>query len=467
MTTIIAFLLLPPLLFLLVGLIQLKSIRSFENFALDRDAFGSLAIYCSILASGVGAGVIMGNAEKAYQGEWIYPLGCLGFSLQLLLTARLAPRIYRWRDCLSTGEILGNAYGGNDVRFIAGTLWLLFCVGIVAAQVIAMIRVVNILVPGWEVPIASCLIAAVILYSSLGGIRSVVTTDVVQAIILLLSLVVLAVWGVNHIGGIEPISQLFLDHNSNGYKYHLNQLPPFIIIFLGFLLGDALIPTSIQRITMARSHSDAARAMRLTAAATFIVILLCGLIGIIAFQLQPEQDSLLTFQILLSEMPLWLKLLVVTGLLAAIMSSCDSDLNTAAIAFSHDMLSLVKTDVSDRQQLILGRAATLLIGASAIVIAFQVNDILDVLLGTFEVWGPTLLPPLFIALFYQKLPRINFYLPCISGLTCLFFWKWFTPESTLTTGGLLAGISGNLFCTMLLLWRTRNKTAVTVSRPPP
>ncbi len=463
MTMIITVLLLPHLLFLLFGLYQLKSIRSFAAFALDRDAFGTLAIYCTILASGVGAGMIMGNAEKAYRGEWFYPLGCLGFSLQLWLTAQLAPRIYRWRHCLSFSEILGQVYGGKDIRFISGTLWMIFCMGLVTAQMIAIQRVVSMLVPGWELPVASCLIISVILYSSLGGVRSVVTTDTIQAIILLLALVTLTIWGIWFLGGIEATYQQFQLNNAENHS--TGQVTTLLIIFVGFLLGDALIPISIQRVTMARSHLEASKALRLTAVVVLIVTLLCGLIGVIASLLEPGQDSHRTINILISSQPLWLKLLTVTGLLAAIMSSCDSYLNTAAIAFSNDLLPALKNHLPDRQQLILGRIATLVIGAGAVLIALQVNDILDVLLGTFEAWGPTLLPPLFVALFYPTLPKRNFYLPCITGIACLFLWKWLAPEHIINTGSLLAGIAGNSLCTILLLWRARIKAAAAVSRP--
>ncbi|KEI71872.1 sodium:solute symporter family protein [Endozoicomonas elysicola] len=446
-------LLLPPLLFLLVSLYQLRSIRSFATFALDRDSFGTLTIYCTILASGVGAGVIMGNAEKAYQGEWFYPLGCLGFALQLWVTARLAPRIYQWRNCLSSGEILSNVYGGKDIRFISGALWLIFCMGIVAAQVIAIQRVVTMLIPGRETPVAAFLIISVILYSSLGGIRSVVTTDVIQAVILLLSLIALTVWGIWFLGGIESTYQQLRVQNIQ--SSFTGQIPTLFIVFFGFLLGDALIPISIQRVTMARSHQEASKAMQLTAAVIFAVILLCGLIGLIANLLEPGQESQYTFNILLSALPFWLKLFVVSGLLAAIMSSCDSYLNTAAIAFSNDMLPAVTSPLSDRKQLMLGRIATLVIGTGAVIIALQVNDILDVLLGTFEAWGPTLLPPLFVALFYPRLPKLNFYLPCVAGLLTLFLWKWLAPDSIISTGGLLAGISGNMIFTALLLWKRK------------
>ncbi|USE39199.1 sodium:solute symporter [Endozoicomonas sp. SCSIO W0465] len=464
MTTIVTLLLLPPFLFLLIGLYQLRSIHSFSSFALDRNAFGTLAIYCTILASGVGAGMIMGNAEKAYQGEWVYPLGSLGFSLQLWLTARLAPRIYQWRHCLSFGEILGRVYDGNDIRSISGTLWLIFCLGIVTAQVIAMQRVVNMLVPGWELPVALCLITSVILYSSLGGVRSVVTTDIIQAILLLFALVALIVWGIWFLGGIESTYQQlqlkYVDSPVSG------KTPALLVIFLGFLLGDALIPISVQRVTMARSHREASKALQLTAGVVLVITLFCGLIGVIANLLEPGQQSHQTFNILLSSQPFWLKLLTVAGLLAAVMSSCDSYLNTAAIAFSNDILPAFRSHLTDRQRLILGRIATLVIGAGAILIALNVNDILDVLLSTFESWGPTLLPPLFVALFYSRLPKRNFYLPCISGIVCLFLWKWLAPESIGASGGLLAGTAGNVFCTILLLWRTRIKKAVVISWHP-
>ena len=319
--------------FVIYGLWQLKTVKQFTVFALDRSTFGSFGIYCTLLASGIGAGLLMGAAEKAYATGWFYVIACMGFCFQLLLVGKLVPRIYQWRDCLSSGEILGKAFGGRDVRFIAGVLWLLFCMGIVSAQVVAMQRVVSMLLPDWHFEVALLLSLTVIFYSCLGGVRSVVSTDIVQAILLLSALCAVVVWGIQLTGGWLP----FYHHNLNSLKSLFDgevSLVALGLLFMVFFLGDALIPVAIQRITMSRSVRQAQVAIFSTALIVMIAILLSGALGTIAFLMDANQLPHSTFAILLERMPGWLSMVLLTGLLAAVMSSCDSYLNSAAVAFS-------------------------------------------------------------------------------------------------------------------------------------
>ncbi|WP_461536809.1 sodium:solute symporter family protein [Spongorhabdus nitratireducens] len=436
-------------LLLVYSILQIKQVGNFSAFALDRNAFGVVAIYCTFLASGIGAGHLMGAAEKSYATGWYYTIGCLGYPLQLLLVAWLAPRVYQWRQCLSSGEILSKAYGGNDIRLIAGLIWLFFCTGIISAQVVAMQRVSHMLIPQHETLIAVLLTATVIIYSCLGGVRSVVSTDIFQAWALLLAIATLLVWGIEETGGIESFTQYNLELIQSLKQ---ESSPELLILFLCFLFGDVLIPVSIQRITMARSATQARSALLLTAFVVFWVVLTSGALGTIAQMLDGSRHASETFNIIILFAPDWLGIFLFAGFLAAVMSSCDSYLNTAAVAFSNDILPVACHRLTDRQQLIFGRLATIIIGVGAISIAYYVNDILDILLNTFEAWAPTLFPPLLLTLFYHKLPKRFFYIPFISGLAGLLIWRSVFAQTSWQSAALLIGAALNS-CTIWILLR--------------
>ena len=304
--------------FLIYGVWHLKTVNQFSIFALDRNAFGSFAIYCTLLASGVGAGHLMGAAEKSYDSGWFYTIACMGFTFQLILSGWLVLRIFRWRHCLSSGEILGKAFGGRDVRLIAGVLWLLFCMGIVSAQVVAMQRVAAMLLPAdWHFEAAMLLSVTVILYSCLGGVRSVVSTDIIQAVLLLGAMCAVVAWGVQSTGGWQP----FYDHNLDKLNSLLNgdvSLLSLGLLFMVFFLGDALIPISIQRIAMSRSVKQARTAVYVTALIVSFVVLLSGALGTVAYLMNGNQLPRDTFTILLDRMPDWLSMVLLLGLLAAV-----------------------------------------------------------------------------------------------------------------------------------------------------
>lgn len=436
--------------FLIYSFWQLKAVNRFSVFALDRNAFGSFAIYCTLLASGIGAGHLMGAAEKSYATGWFYTIACLGFSFQLLMQGWLSPRIFSWRHCLSSGEILGEVYGGWDVRFIAGVLWLLFCTGIVSAQVVAMHRVTGMLIPEFQFEAALLLSITVILYSCLGGIRSVVSTDVLQAVLLLLALLAVVIWGVQETGG----AWSFYHYNADSLQTLIKEDVSFVtiaIFFFVFFLGDALIPVSIQRITMARNARQASVAMYAAALVVALVVLLSGALGTIAFMLDGSQLPKGTFPILMNHMPGWLDILLLAGLLAAVMSSCDSYLNSAAVAFSNDVLAPLAKTAGDDWLLMWGRIATLAIGAGAILIAYQMDDILDILVNSFELWTPTLLPAMLFTLYYRNTDRWFFYLPFFSGIAGLLLWKLVVHDEVLSAGASLAGMVAGLACILILL----------------
>ena len=104
-----------------------------------------------------------------------------------------------------------------------------------------------------------------------------------------------------------------------------------------------------------------------------------------------------------------------------------------------------------------GRLSTLTIGLLAIAVAYGAHDILNVLLATFEAWGPTLFPPLIIILFYPQLPKHFFYFPVLAGIAGLLAWKLLAPVGAFQVGGLIVGITANFMC--FLIFFTHKKVA--------
>ncbi|WP_062267739.1 sodium:solute symporter family protein [Endozoicomonas arenosclerae] len=436
--------------FLLISLKHVRSVRSFSVFALDRGSFGVWTLYATTLASGVGAGQLMGGAEKAYVSGFAYSFACMGFVAQLLFTAWLAPRVYLWRDCLSSGEMFGQAYGCQKIRCLCGLIWIAFCIGIISAQVVAMERVASLLLLDWRVEAGLLLSGIVIIYSALGGIKSVVRTDVIQAALLFSALFLMVLWGVGATGGKEAFIEVARqDITSSSENLSLLSLT---FLFIGFLFGDALIPVSVQRINMAKSPWQARNALVIAAFVVLLVILMSASLGLIASQIDDSRPAQDTFSLLLAEAPEGLKMLMLLGLLAAVMSSCDSYLNTAAVACVNDVIPVYKDNLGEQKKLKAGRWCTLLAGLIAIALAYGMNDILDILLASFELWGPTLFPTLLLTLYYRKLPRSFFYCPVICGVAMVLFWKLVVSDPSLEPGALPAGILANTVCILCLLY---------------
>lgn len=108
--------------------------KSFEDFALARNSFGSFAILSTVVASFVGGGTIIGLAEKSFMNGVGTSVAFIGFAIQIFLTGYIiAPRLLtKYGSALSVGDIFAKGYGHN-AKIVMGIGWFLFTFGIITA----------------------------------------------------------------------------------------------------------------------------------------------------------------------------------------------------------------------------------------------------------------------------------------------------------------------------------------------
>ncbi len=198
--------------------------------------------------------------------------------------------------------------------------------------------------------------------------------------------------------------------------------------------------------------------------AAIIMVPLCligALIGLIAYAANPDipasQAAAYTFQTVL---PAGLSGLAIAALLATIMSSADSYLNSAAISFVSDIIKpLQQKERSDTELLSISRLTTVGIGAVAIMISFKAKNILDILLHTYKFWGPIILIPLAALIMGKVISKKGFYACCLSGAGTVFLWEATSLETVMGIDSLIPGVLINFVCFFMqycLQHRNRN-----------
>lgn len=429
-----------------VGLWSSRGVRDFDDFALSRGHFGSGALAMTVVATGVGGGVVVGMAEKGYAMGIGCAIGLLGFALQLFLIGRLAPKIVRLGAPLSVGEMIGQYYG-KAARIATGLLWLAFCAGIIAAQLAALGMLLSSyfpLSPAYCAAIGAILLLA---YCCAGGIRAVVLTDLLQLTLMLITLPLVAAFALYKLGGIQTLLvRLPTDHLSP-----IGHLSPFQLaaLFGGFLLGDLFIPPMMQRVVMASQDRIARRSFSAAALLTTPFCLLGTLMGLTAFVFNSDLPSSVALPYLFQEvLPGWVGLLAAVGLMAAILSSADSYLQAAAVAVVHDLVTpLRRTPFESSSALQLARLSTLAIGGVSLIIAARGSAVIDLLLHAYSFWGPMMVVPIFSLILGWKLPRQAFFFSVGIGAITVLSWQWFDLEKTVGINALIPGIFVNLIAT--------------------
>jgi SSS family solute:Na+ symporter len=221
---------------LLVGLWSGKGMKSLQEFSVSHRSYTSMVIFATLSASFIGGGFSTGNAADVFRFGILNIVALWGFSLKEILVAKfIAPRTGNFPNVISTGDIMEQGYG-KAARVVTGFFSVLVCAGIVGAQVGAIGLIFNVFLgikPIWGILIGCGIVIA---YSTVGGMRAVVLTDIIQFCVLAIGLPLVLVFGLLKVGGFSAIKAAVpVGHFS--IPGEAMTISAFLSLFLTFLLG--------------------------------------------------------------------------------------------------------------------------------------------------------------------------------------------------------------------------------------
>ncbi len=428
---------------LLLGLWKGRKVKNLNDYAVADRSYGSLIIFMTLSASFIGGGFTIGNAEKVFIFG-IANIFCLwGFSLKELLVARfIAPKMHHFPDAISVGDVMEKNYG-KPGKFITGIFSVFLCAGILGAQVGAIGYISNIFL---GIPVLYGIIIGtgiVIAYDTVGGMRAVVATDVMQFMMLACGIPLTLIMGIQYVGGVEKVlSEIPANHLSI-----LGNMRPleFLSLFLTFLLGETLVPPYVRRLFIGKDQVHTARGTFWSGIFSFPFFFIAGSIGIIALLINPGLNANMALPAVVGTvLPVGLRALVIAAIISVVMSSADSFLNSASVAFIQDIVHpLRKERLSEKKGLFYVRLSTVITGALAIVFAVKIKSILDILIYAYTFWAPIILIPLAATLLGIKSGRVTFFMSAFAGILGVVIWDYLlkTPGGF---SGLVFGVIINL-----------------------
>lgn len=445
---------------LLLGLRKGINIKTISEYAIADRTYALPIMVATIAATWFGGGSTFGFTSSIFTHGLIILLVSMGDPLNLIIAARfLVKRTEIFENHVSVGEIIGSYYG-RWPRIITGICGALCCAATVGGQVSALGIIANYFL---DMPyilgvILGC--GIVILYAAFGGIKAVTSTDVVQFLVIIVAMPMVCNVGLNQIGGFSA----FIDKIPPDLLA-LPSEPPAIINYFFLFLAYAvpfLDPAIMQRLLMAKNPAQ--RKSMLVIGGLVAVPLYCiiGILGFLAIVNNPGTDANLSFAQLLNDtLPAGLKGLAVIGLFSVVMSTADSYLNAAGICLVHDTIKPLyeKRALSERQELFITKITTFALGIFATIVALSFSSIMNIILFSFNFWGPLVVIPLYAVMLGYNASTRCFYAGAASGLVTFVTWYCFV-EPHLMIASLIPGLIGNIigFCTMYQLEkRTRNR----------
>ena len=377
-----------------IGLQKKLRASTMRSFAIGDSPCSASILQISLLATFIGGTSTIGLAESTFSQGLIFTLAMAGMSLSRILEAKIVvPKIAKYFGFLTVSEIMGSIYGKN-IRIFTAFKAIISAIFVVAVQLKALgvvfKSIFNIS------PLIGILIGAivVIMYASLGGIKSITYTDIFQFAILIIAIPLIAFFSIASIGGFEQLISIPLNTSDTSNQVFKNIFSTFVVCAF-----PALFPEMVQRYLMTQDTKRIKSALYVNAAANLPIYLLVGIIGVIAANNFPSIEANLAFPVMVKEvLPIGIKGIVISGLLAIMMSSADSFLNTVPIAITHDILKPIFPNLPERYELSIAQITTVISGMVAIVIAVWADSIFNLLIFSIRLWIPIISPGLILGI---------------------------------------------------------------------
>lgn len=422
---------------------SLKWVGDPDDFAVAGRRLRAPVLFGSMGATLLGGGAAVGTAGETFTEGYVYLLAAFGIALQTLLVGVfVAPRLAAYRTAQTVGDVM-EAHYGRVARLLTGLFSVGLCAGVLGGQVLAVGVVFNQLL-GVSVTTGILIgMGVVLLYSTVGGMWAVVQTDILQFVILGLFIPLTVVLAVGQVGGPGALAEQVPDaHFSFTGEW---SLALFLSTFVAILLGETLAPPYTQRAFSTPNPRGARRAFMAAGIFAFGFFFMTATIGLTALITHPDinPDSALS-TVVAQVLPAGIKGLVLVALVAVIMSTCDSFLNSSAVVFVRDIYQpFIHPTVSASTVLKLQRLVTVVVGAAAIVFALSATSIIDLFLNVYLLWAPTIVIPLVLAVVWGFRSRGAALSAIVGGAAATAVWKWVLGDP-LGVDGLLVGVAVNL-----------------------
>ncbi len=390
-------------LLLLISFFFSKRIKSLEDFFLASRDLPALLIFLTLAGSWLGATSTLVSVDEAFDkgisSFWVIGIPSI---VTVLVFALFLVRPIRRLPFVTLPDLMEMRYG-RTVRHLAAVLIVWYMILLAASQMVAMGNFLKSFL-GTSYFIALLLGTAVVLcYSVFGGLFSVVITDGFQFFLLVIGILSLlfSLMGASSWGDVSFAAQIA--EGSDHFNFFLG-FERNIWIALSFTLAWIISPIVWQRIQAARTERDV-RIGLLGAGGAFFVFFSCVvLIGILSLPLSMTGDRTDTIlsMLIFSHAGHLLGGVLFLAIIAAIMSTMDTAINTGALSLTKDIYQQLIPSTRQKNAVFVSRGATLAVGVLAFLIATRLQSILKTLGLASEVMAEGMFVPGVAMIFLKK-----------------------------------------------------------------
>ncbi len=439
-----------------IGIKLSERTSSVGDFYLGGRKLGPFVTAMSAEASDMSSWLLMGIPGLAYlagiaEASWTIIGLAVGTYINWLVVAKKLRRYTEKSHSITLPEFFSNRYG--DKRYVLtliAAIWIIvFFVPYTASGFAACGKLFNSLF-GVDYHAAMIISAIVIMfYTAMGGFLAASTTDFIQSIVMSFALILILIFGTVKAGGMGAVME-----NAKGLAGYLTLTAshdaatgtavPYtfltIVSTLAWGLGYFGMPHILLRFMAIEDDNKLKLSRRV--ASVWVVISMCAalLIGIVGLQmshvgeiktLEAAESETVIVKIadLLATNGILAALfagVVLSGILAATMSTADSQLLASSSSVSNDILTkFFGIKIKEGKQLLVSRLSLIVIAVVAVFLAWNKDSsVFRIVSFAWAGFGASFGPVVLLALFWRRSNRYGAIAGMLAGGIMIFIWKF-------------------------------------------
>jgi SSS family solute:Na+ symporter len=445
------------LVLVLLGLWIGRTVGTSSKFFIAGRSLGPTLLFSTLLAANIGSGSTVGATGLAYRhglSAWWW-VGSAGIG-SLILGLFVGPTLWRIakRHNLETvGDFLDLRYGPSVRAVVSSLLWLATTT-ILAAQLIALAWVLNVVA---DIPKPlGCLLGGLVvtLYFASGGLLASAWVNLTQLVVLLTGFLVAAPLIILKTQegfsqalrvGSDPDYLNFWQNGESGWPYLALLVPAFIVS-----------PGLIQKLFGAKDEQTVRRAVTVQGFALMLFACLPVILGMAARQLFPDLlNAELALPVLLVEsLPPLVGMLGLAAVFSAEISSADAILFMLATSLSKDLYRrFVNPSASDKRVLLVARLSALSSGIIGVLLAIVLPSVIGAMKIFYSILGVALFVPIVAGLFKTRAGSAEALAAVFTGAGVVLGFKILGPSASWMNPQMLALIASLVAFYGLFLYR--------------
>ncbi len=410
---------------LIIGLYKSTKIKGIKDYAIGNQNFPTFVIISTIFATFMSANQIIGKTEQIYKLGLVFGAAILFIPLNWLIVKNIyAKNINRFDGCISMSEIMEKLYG-NCGSIISSIIIIITAIGILSIQVTAVAYLFQYFLNLSYTQGVIIGVGILTIYSALGGVRAVALTDVFQFFIFFLILPIACGYAYFKAGGYENIITSLPE--SHFTLYHNGSLSLFLS-YVFFIATPAIHAPYAQRLLMAKNKKQLTDSYNILIVTSLFFACIVFTLGFCIRAIYPDIEAKMALYHFVGDLPPIFIGIMIVGILAVIMSTADSWLNSLSVVISHDILKKIYPKIDGKTELLTARISTFLCALLAIIISLSSGAIFKLIIFFQAFYYATILVPFTAGFLKFKTNNKSFLASVLCGIICTVITKYYTGE---------------------------------------